>query len=184
MMPEPDRQRLLRIAREAILAHVHGNPAPITRADSPGLSVRCRGAFVTLRVGGELRGCIGHIEADSALTHVVARCAVAACSADPRFPPVTAAELPSVEIEVSLLGVFEQVSAAGEIEIGRHGLLIEQGGLSGLLLPQVAIEWNWDQEQFLAYACRKAGLPRDAWKRGAIICRFEAEVFSEKQSIT
>jgi AmmeMemoRadiSam system protein A len=134
---------------------------------------------VTIHRGGQLRGCIGHLEANRPLLQAVRECAVAACSADPRFPPVSAVELAGLEIEVSVLGLFEPVASADDIEVGRHGLLVEQNSQRGLLLPQVATEWQWDRETFLAHTCHKAGLPRDAWKQGAKLWRFEAEVFGE-----
>ena len=105
--------------------------------------------------------------------------AVAACSTDPRFPPVGAAELPAIDIEISLLGPLEPIGGPADIEIGRHGLVVEKGGSRGLLLPQVATEWRWDAEAFLSQTCHKAGLPKDAWKHGAKMWRFEAEVFAE-----
>jgi uncharacterized protein (TIGR00296 family) len=86
-----------------------------------------------------------------------------------------------VEIELSLLGPLEPVGGPSEIDIGRHGLVVERGWSRGLLLPQVATEWGWDVETFLAHTCRKAGLPDDSWKRGATLWRFEAEVFGEGQ---
>ena len=185
MTSDADRQRLLQIAREAIVAHVTGAGATVGVAEtaSDGLE-RPGGAFVTIHKNGELRGCIGHIEANQSLIGVVRECAVAACSADPRFPPVSALELAGLEIEVSLLGLFEPVASPEEIEVGRHGLLVEQNSHRGLLLPQVATEWRWDRETFLAQACHKAGLPRDAWKRGANVWRFEAEVFGESSFST
>ena len=178
MTSESDRQLLLSIAREAMAAHVSGQPAP--PSDEQALASRRGGAFVTLRHAGELRGCIGHIEAGDRLADVIARCAVAACSADPRFPAVTAAELPQLDIELSLLGPLEAIDGADDVEIGRHGLVVERDWHRGLLLPQVAIEWKWDRDTFLAQTCHKAGLPRDAWKHGAKLWRFEAEVFGEK----
>jgi len=177
MTSESDRQRLLRIARQAIAAHVGG--APASASDEGELASRRGGAFVTIRKAGDLRGCIGHIEPGDRLVDVVARCAVAACSADPRFPALVSSELPQVEIELSLLGPLEAIAGAEEVEIGRHGLVVEKGWQRGLLLPQVATEWNWDREAFLAQTCQKAGLPRDAWKHGAKLWRFEAEVFGE-----
>ena len=88
-------------------------------------------------------------------------------------------EVETLRIEVSLLGPMERVSGPAEIEISRHGLVVERGRSRGLLLPQVAIEWRWDVETFLAHACRKAGLSDDAWKSGATLSRFEAEVFGD-----
>ena len=106
-------------------------------------------------------------------------CAVSACSADPRFPPVTASELSDLEIELSLLGALESAASPEDIIIGQHGLVVELGHRRGLLLPQVATEWHWDRETFLAQTCHKAGLPRDAWKHNALVWRFEAEVFGD-----
>jgi uncharacterized protein len=172
-----DREVLLKLAREAIEAYVGVAPAHVPAAS--GVLGEPGGAFVSLHNHGELRGCIGHIEPDEPLGTVVPRCAVAAASTDPRFPPITAEELAQIDIEISLLGLLEPIRGPAEIEVGRHGLVVEQGWLRGLLLPQVATEWNWDAETFLAHTCHKAGLPRDAWKHGAKIFRFEAEVFGE-----
>ena len=179
MTTDSDRQLLLRIARDAVVAHVGG--APLRETGPTALAGRRGGAFVSLHSrAGELRGCIGRIEQDQFLPEVVARCAVAACSTDPRFPPVALTEVADLVIELSLLGPLEPIAGAGEIEIGRHGLVIEKGRRRGLLLPQVATEWSWDCEQFLGETCRKAGLPQDAWQHGASIWRFEAEVFGEE----
>jgi AmmeMemoRadiSam system protein A len=172
-----DRRLLVQIARAAVEARVGGATAPSWSEAAVG--ARSDGVFVTLRRRGELRGCIGHIEADQPVAPIVGRCAVAACSADSRFPPVTAEELPEIEIELSLLGPLDPVTDIRDIEIGRHGLVVEQGWSRGLLLPQVATEWQWDRETFLRHTCRKAGLPQDAWKQGARLWRFEAEVFGE-----
>ena len=177
MTSEHDRRLLLQIARDAIEAHVRGGAAPAQPAT--GVGARVGGAFVTLHSRGDLRGCIGHVEATEPLVSVIVRCAVAACSADPRFPPVTAAELPNIDIELSLLGPLDPVTDVGDIEVGRHGLVVERRGQRGLLLPQVATEWRWDREAFLSHTCRKAGLPNDAWQRGAKLWKFEAEVFGE-----
>ena len=177
MTSDHDRQLLLTLAREAIQAYVGAAPAHVA-SDSPVLA-EPGGAFVTLQKDGELRGCIGHIEPNEPLGKVVPRCAVAAASTDPRFPPITADELRQIDIEISLLGPLEQIHGPGDIIVGRHGLVVEQGWQRGLLLPQVATEWQWDAETFLAHTCHKAGLPRDAWQHGASIFRFEAEVFGE-----
>lgn len=177
MTTDDDRKLLLRLAREAMAAHVGVAPAHV-----PGLAgvlARPGGAFVSLHKGGDLRGCIGHIEASEPLGQVVPRCAVAACSTDPRFPPITPAELEQIDVELSLLGPLEPIAGPQDIEIGRHGLVVEKGWQRGLLLPQVATEWKWDASTFLAQTCHKAGLPRDAWQHGAKIWRFEAEVFGE-----
>ena len=177
MTSEADRRVLLALAKASIAAHVAGAPAPVI-PDS-GAAGRLGGAFVTLHKRGDLRGCIGHIEADQLLGTTVAQCAVAACSSDPRFPAVTALELPEIDLELSLLSPLQLVGGADEIEVGRHGLVVEKGWHRGLLLPQVATEWAWDRDTFLAHTCQKAGLPRDAWKHGATLWTFEAEVFGE-----
>jgi AmmeMemoRadiSam system protein A len=181
MTSDANRHRLLKIARDAIVAHVCGTSVPAV--DHGDLDGRRGGAFVSLHQGGRLRGCIGHIEARDLLTRVVARCAVSACSADPRFPAVSRSEIDRLSIELSILGPLEPIRGADDIEIGRHGLVVDKAGLFGLLLPQVATEWRWAREQFLEHTCQKAGLPQDGWKHGATLWRFEAEVFGEKPAL-
>ncbi len=177
MTSEEERHQFLRLAREAVEAHVRRTTAP--RPPLAGMLATHGGAFVTLHASGDLRGCIGHVEANEPLGVVVPRCAVAACSADPRFPPVRPEELPRIHIELSLLGPLIPIAGPGDIVIGRDGLVVERGWHRGLLLPQVAPEWNWDAEAFLEHTCRKAGLPPGAWREGAQVWRFEAEVFGE-----
>jgi uncharacterized protein len=177
MTSEHDRSLLLQLAREAIAAHVGVAPAHVAGATE--VLDRRGGAFVTLHKAGDLRGCIGHVEASERLGQVVPRCAVAAASSDPRFPPMSAPELEAVDIEISLLGALEPITGPADIVIGRHGLVVERGWQRGLLLPQVATEWGWDAEAFLAHTCQKAGLASDAWRTGAKVWRFEAEVFGE-----
>lgn len=191
-----DRRALLAIARDAIRSRVapgatYTAPAPGTRQDpiagrvadeAPGTDdplSRRSPAFVTLRRGDQLRGCIGHLEADRPLAEVVARAAVAAAFEDPRFPPVTAAELEDLAVEISVLGPMQPVRDPSTIEVGRHGLVVQSGRRRGLLLPQVAPEWGWDRETFLEQLCLKAGLPRGAW-RAAELFTFEAEVFCDE----
>ncbi|HEY7790917.1 MAG TPA: AmmeMemoRadiSam system protein A [Vicinamibacterales bacterium] len=178
-----ERALLLRVAREAIAANLAiGASACVTDAEGL-LRDRQAGAFVTIRCGGELRGCIGDLDGGPIL-EVVRHCAVAAASSDPRFSRVTAAEWPAVDLEISVLGALEPVDEVTTIEIGRHGLIVEHGRRRGLLLPQVATEWGWDRETFLAHTCRKAGLPPDAWRKGAQVFRFEADVFADEWSGT
>ena len=178
MIGDCDRRQLLCAARSAIAAHVTGAPPPLD--ESNGVMANRAGAFVTIHNHGELRGCIGHVEADEALGRLIPRMAVAACSSDPRFPRVESRELADIDLEISVLGPPEPVSSPDEIEIGRHGVIVELGWHRGLLLPQVATEWQWDPETFVAHTCHKAGLPRDAWRHGAKLFRFEAEVFGER----
>jgi AmmeMemoRadiSam system protein A len=179
MTPEMERAEILALARDAI-AEWLGRPTQ----PRPDLQVFAReaAAFVTLHARGELRGCIGHVQADRPLADVITSCAVSAARADPRFAPVRAEELDLLAIEVSILTPFERIDVIEQIEIGRHGLLVERGWQRGLLLPQVAPEWGWSPVQFVAHTCRKAGLPTNAWPSGgAVLYRFEAEVFGEER---
>lgn len=134
---------------------------------------------MTLMQAGALRGCIGHLEAALPLAEIVARCAVAAGTSDPRFEPLRAEDLSHVEIELTILGPLEVVTGIDEIDVGRHGLVVAASGVKGVLLPKVAVEQGWDRETFVAQTCRKAGLLHDEWKRGTL-WRFEAEVFAER----
>jgi AmmeMemoRadiSam system protein A len=179
VLTEVERQAVLRLARQAIRMRLTGSSE--ARDDSQVPAVRA-GAFVTLELHHELRGCIGYPPSDRWLADVIRRSAVSAAVEDPRFPPLTAADLPRVSIEVSVLGPLIPVWDVKDIEVGRDGLIVEQAFSKGLLLPQVASERNWDRETFLSHTCLKAGLPRDGWRTGAKIWRFEAEVFSEESS--
>ena len=186
MTSEADRVLLLKIARDAIAAHVNPrsqaqSQCAISALQSAFLS-RPGGAFVTLHKRGELRGCIGHLDAREPLGQVVPRVAVAASSSDPRFPPLTPDELADIDLEISLLGPLVPIAGPQDIVVGRDGLIVERGRSRGLLLPQVATEWGWNAEMFLAHTCQKAGLPKDVWRHGATIWRFEAEVFGEGSS--
>jgi hypothetical protein len=136
------------------------------------------GAFVTLKVGGRLRGCIGHVVGDRPLNETVARMAKSAAFQDPRFPPLSRGEFDNVDVEISILSPVVECPDPVKIEVGRHGLIIRKGSHQGLLLPQVAAEWGWDRETFLGHTAMKAGLPAEAWKDPeAKIFWFEAEVF-------
>jgi AmmeMemoRadiSam system protein A len=177
-LQDSERQAILAAARSAIRDALLGlPPAP---APASGVFARRAGVFVSLHNHGDLRGCIGHPEGDRPLGEVLPRCAVSAAQGDPRFDSVTSGELDEVDIEVSVLGEIEPVSKAEDIEIGRHGLVAEQGWRRGLLLPQVATEQRWDRETFIRQTCLKAGLKPDAVKHGARLFRFEAEVFGER----
>ena len=122
------------------------------------------GAFVTLKVRKRLRGCIGHIVGDLPLWKTVKQMASQAAFNDPRFPPLTEEEFSTIAMEISILSPLEPLDDPEKVVPGRHGLLIRKGVASGLLLPQVAIEWGWDREAFLAHTCRKAGLNAGCWK--------------------
>jgi AmmeMemoRadiSam system protein A len=176
MFTDQEQRALVDIARTAVTRSVMGRPIEIpAAAPFPEAS----GAFVTLKRHGQLRGCIGTLECRRTLGEEVARVAVSAAREDPRFQPVGAAELDGLDVEVSVLGPLERIDPLdpAAIVIGRHGLVVEQGARRGLLLPQVATEWNWGREEFLSQTCVKAGLPADAWRRGATVYRFAADVF-------
>ena len=172
-----DRPIILHLARTAVEAAVHGRSAPPV-PDYRVFGIRA-GAFVTLTTAGDLRGCIGRAEPRDALGTVIVECAKAAALQDPRFHPVAPHELELLAIEVSILTPPVRVEDPASIEPGRHGLIVARDGRRGLLLPQVAAEWGWTRETFLAQTCRKAGLPLDAWHTGADIFAFEAEILSE-----
>jgi len=175
-----EREALLRLARGTIEAALEGAKAPEVGLSTPALEAEC-GAFVTLHKKGRLRGCIGYVVAVKPLQETVAEMAIQASQHDPRFPPVEAGELDEIDIEISVMSPLELVGDVSEIEVGRDGLVVQYGGRSGLLLPQVATEYGWDRETFLEHTCLKAGLSGDAWQKdGVEIRRFTAEVFGEK----
>jgi AmmeMemoRadiSam system protein A len=175
------RQTLLSIARRSIEALLQGRRPELDRSGLDEALTRPSGAFVSLHTkDGDLRGCIGSIEAVAPLCEAVASSAVNAAFRDPRFYPLRAEELPNVHIEISVMSPIVGVTDVGEIEVGRDGLIIRRGGRAGLLLPQVATEYGWDRETFLRQTCVKAGLPPDAWQTPECrIERFSAEVFGE-----
>jgi uncharacterized protein len=178
MLSTRERDALLKFARETIAARLTGsNPPGAVELDHP---LDHAGAFVTLHVRHDLRGCIGYPGAQKRLDDVVGHCAVAAATEDPRFPALSAEELPDVDFEISVLTPIRPVHDVSEIEVGRDGLVLQEGFRKGLLLPQVATEQNWDRDTFLAHACLKAGLRPDSWRTGAKIFTFQAEVFGEK----
>jgi len=176
------RKELLGIARRALDRYLVTGKIPLEEG-ARGKLAAPGAAFVTLTKNGRLRGCIGYTEAVAPLFKVVQECAVAAGTEDPRFPPVSPDELPSLRVEISVLTPLVPIRP-GEVEVGRHGLMVAQGGMRGLLLPQVPVEWGWDRETFLEQTCVKAGLPPSAWRHGATLQAFTAEVFGEEVSAT
>ncbi len=175
-----ERDLLLKLARRAIesaLDHtILALDAPSSHLAEP------RGAFTTLYHEGELRGCVGHVVAESSLYRTVAETAQAAAFQDTRFSPLTRAELPGLSVSLSILSPMEEIQAE-EVEVGKHGLLVTLAGRRGLLLPQVPVEHKWDRIQFLEHTCRKAGLPADAWKQSAKLEAFTAEVFGDLERL-
>ena len=173
------RRLLLELAHAAVEAAVRHRPLPDWRRDDAALSAP-GAAFVTLRDrAGELRGCRGEVMAVRPLAESVIEGAVAAALDDPRFPPVGEAELPSLTLELSVLSPMRPARPE-EIEVPRHGVMITCRGRRGLLLPQVAPEQGWGRDELLAGVCRKAGLPRTAWRDpDARLEVFEAEVWGD-----
>ncbi len=179
-----EKRSLLRLARETLEARFSGRTLP--ELDPPdGPLSELRGAFVTLKKDGQLRGCIGHVAGVEPLWESVRSNAINAAFSDPRFNPLTADELPAVQIEISALTPLREVDSPEHVQVGTHGIMIEHGFHRGLLLPQVATEYAWDRETFLDYTCRKAGLAPGCWKNPTTrIMEFSAEVFAEEPGDT
>jgi AmmeMemoRadiSam system protein A len=173
-----DRAALLGIARGAILSHLGLAPEP--ELPATGALAEERGAFVTLHVGSELRGCIGSFRPQGSLARTVARMAVAAASEDPRFAALAPEDLPELRVAVSALETPRPAPDPRAVRIGREGLLVKSGLYRGTLLPKVAVEHGWGPEEFLKHTCLKAGLPPRAWEDpGVEVEVFEAEEFGE-----
>jgi AmmeMemoRadiSam system protein A len=178
-LTDDDKQALLQIARTSIQSAVGGLPLPLIKNVDEALQ-RPSGVFVTLRVREELRGCIGYVEPLFPLAQATQDVAVKAAMEDPRFSPLSIAEIGSVSIEISVLSPLELLDDIETIEIGKHGLVISAGYRRGLLLPQVATEYNWDRKQFLSHTAMKAGLSPDAWTRKEVqLFTFTVEKFDE-----
>jgi AmmeMemoRadiSam system protein A len=176
-----ERTELLALARRTLRQRLNDSPLDAFEvADLPGLQ-QARGAFVTLTLAGNLRGCIGNFLGQKPLWKMVQSLAISAALHDPRFPPLRAPELDVIEIEISVLTPLRVITDTAEIRVGTHGLYITQGHATGVLLPQVAVEYGWSRNEFLRQTCRKAGLPATAWQHGATIEIFSAEVFSESE---
>jgi MEMO1 family protein len=176
------KNELLKIARNSIENFVKtGKTLDITTKDSR--LNETEGAFVTIRKHGALRGCIGNIVGQEPLYKTVRDMAVAAASQDPRFTPLTVAELKDIDVEVSVLSKPRRVKDASEIQLGKHGVIVSAGGHQGVFLPQVADETGWSKEEFLSQLCsQKAGLPPNAWKDpNTTLYVFTADVFAENQ---
>ena len=181
LTPEERNELLLRARRAGTVAlgapaRIPAPPEPLGRLVEPGMS------FVTWKLEQRLRGCIGSVEPVRPLWADVEANAVHALLGDPRFPPASPDELSRLRADISVLAPFVPVpDPLSAVEIGVHGLLVEMGRRRGLLLPQVPVEWGWGVPEFLGHACRKAGLPEDAWRdERTTISTFTAEVFGEE----
>jgi len=175
-----DKKALLQFARDTLEQFLSTQTAPIARGFGPAANVK-RGAFVTLKKYGDLRGCIGNMQASFPLARTVGTMALSAALNDPRFPAVRYEELSNIHIEISALTPFKEVNGVEDIVIGRDGVLLVKGGASAVFLPQVAPEQGWDRDTMLSHLCRKAGLNGDCWRSGAKFYTFQAEVFEEEE---
>jgi AmmeMemoRadiSam system protein A len=171
-----ERKQLLALAHEAILSAVENREIPLVGPSSR--FTAARGAFTTIYLHKNLRGCVGYAFPIAPLYRTIIETARGAAFEDTRFLPVTLAEAHQLEVSLSILSALKSIRPQ-EVEIGTHGLLISQHGRRGLLLPQVPLEHGWDRNTFLEETCRKAGLPLDAWRSGAEIEVFSAEIFGD-----
>lgn len=181
-MSEPltaeEQKTCLKLARQA-LEHYFETAGRLRSPVKSGTLKEKRGAFVTLHIDGELRGCVGYPVPVKPLDETIIEMAVAAASQDTRFEPLEAKEMKGLKIEISVLGLPEPVGDPAQVEVGCHGIIVSKGFHKGLLLPQVPVEHGWDRETYLCHGCLKAGLPPEEWKKGAKLEIFTAQVFSE-----
>ncbi|MHB8203608.1 MAG: AmmeMemoRadiSam system protein A [Desulfomonilaceae bacterium] len=176
-LTEEDKAQLLKLVKTAVQCKCKGLKPPVFEPTSEKLKEKC-GAFVTINKKGMLRGCIGWLNATKPLCETVLEMAESAAFKDPRFRPICEDELEFLDYEISVLTPFHRIKDVDEIQVGIHGILIRNGLRSGLLLPQVAAERDWDRTTFLQETCRKAGLNRDEWKDpNTEIYVFSADVF-------
>ena len=179
-LTDTEKQTLLALARTSITQYIKdkGKSTIDENNITPAIKSKC-GAFVSLHIKGDLRGCIGTFRTDKELYQNIQEMAISAATSDYRFDPVSVEELNSLDIEISVLTPMRKISSTEEIILGKHGIYIKKGGQSGTLLPQVATDRNWTKEEFLGYCSRdKAGLGWNGWKNADIYI-YEAIVFSE-----
>jgi len=177
-LTEDEQRFLLQTARKTIFGYITQGKAPEFSCPNPKLNQKC-GAFVTLhQKNGTLRGCIGYIEPIKPLVQTIVDMSIACSTRDPRFTPVTSDELPHLDLEISVLSPLEEINNPDRIVVGEHGLLVKKEYASGLLLPQVAVEFGWDRLRFLRETCRKAGLSADEWRQpDTRLFIFSAQIF-------
>jgi hypothetical protein len=178
LLDKNEQEFLLHLARQTLEHYLKTGKRLKTKVENEKLLEK-RGAFVTLKVKDQLRGCIGYPLPYKPLYETIIEMAIAAATQDYRFQPVTLEELPRTKIEISVLSLPQPIKDVEEIEVGKHGLIVSKGLHKGLLLPQVPGEYNWDRQTFLSHCCLKAGLDEDEWKKGVDIEAFSAQVFSE-----
>ena len=181
-LDDHEKNQLLALARKSVEYAVREKKAYEPTASASELLNQERGAFVTLRKSGELRGCIGYTSAEKPLYMTVRDTATLAALRDPRFQPVSASELSQLEYEISVLSPLRRVLDIRQIKVGQHGLLMKNGAHEGLLLPQVPVEEKWDRQMFLEETCAKAGMHGGCWKdENTDIFMFTAVVFGENR---
>ena len=178
LLDDNQQKFLLGLARYTVEHYLEKMEKPTVHIEDETLKEK-RGAFVTFKINDQLRGCIGYPLPYKPLYKTVMEVAVQSATQDPRFQSLTLEELPKTKIEISVLGLPHAVDDIKKIKVGKHGIIISKGPSKGLLLPQVAVEWNWSREEFLNHGCLKAGLDEDEWKKGVQIEIFSAQVFSE-----
>jgi AmmeMemoRadiSam system protein A len=181
-MNDEQKKKLLQIAHDTVEAVINKNKIPKAASDDPQLNENC-GCFVTLKNGEHLRGCIGQFTSEMPLVELIEQMAMASATTDPRFlnNPITLDELNQLNIEISVLSPLKKSDDPLSLELGKDGIYIKSGSMSGCFLPQVATETGWSKEEFLSYCCsHKAGLAPDAWKnKNTEVYLFTAEVFGE-----
>jgi uncharacterized protein len=182
MLDQSDKITLLKLARLTLESYLENGTKPAYHTSNSSLLEK-KGAFVSLHNNEDLRGCIGQLFPDRELFKIVQQCVLSAALEDARFVQVKKSELPDLNIEISVLSSFKRIKDIQEIQIGKHGLYLVQGRYRGLLLPQVATNYNWDRLTFLAQTSRKAGLSESAWQnQDSVVHTFEAEVFDEQSA--
>lgn len=178
LFTKDEKRQLLALARGAIVQQVtNGAVQPITVANEK-LQAHL-GCFVSIKMDGKLRGCIGNFIADKPLYLLVQEMAIAAATRDPRFYPMKRNDLENFSIEISVLSPLQQITSIEEIKVGTHGIYMERNFHRGVLLPQVATELGWDRETFLQQTALKAGMGRDDWQENTDISIFSADVFND-----
>ena len=179
-----EKQQLLGLARNTIHVYLEKHQIPEIETDTLPTTLKNKaGAFVTLKKNGDLRGCIGHFEADKPLYKIVQQMAIASATQDYRFDAVSLSELEKIDIEISVLSPMQKISNVNTIRLGIDGIYIKKGSQSGTFLPQVASETHWNLEEFLGHCARdKAGIGWDGWEdKDAEIYVYQAFVFGEKE---
>jgi len=179
LLHKAEQYMLLSLARDSIIQFVTNGTFPQPNITEETL-LSNNGCFVCIKNSGKLRGCIGNFISDRPLFRLVQEMAIAAATKDPRFYPMRPTDLSDFTLEISVLSPLEHILDVSVIEVGKHGLYIEKNSMNGVLLPQVALQYKWDRETFLAQTCLKAGLKKDDWQDSARISIFSAQVFFEK----